>query len=235
MTKKRKTTNSMAFTLLKILTVVLCTGSGITNSIAGRSEPDPAHVDVSVVIAIDAGDDPGRKSPPGQFKVDITDITYTGPYKGEVGPFRYIVANVPGEDAAEVGACIIALYTNEIVYTGGCIRERIGDLTKVMAGDLDHDGKQELILCLHSGAWAWGSVEIYRISDKGKPTRIALSEEFCFKGKGHRGHDVFSVSNGILYAEYPVYLKDDGIMEPTGGSARYRLVLPLGKWVEVSD
>ena len=226
-----------AFALLTILTVVLCTGSGITNSGPVASLTNEVHIDVSALAAIDAGADPDRKSPPGQLKVDMTDIRYSGPYKGHIGAFSYVVSEVPDKDPYALDdVYAVALYTNGPVYVDGIVRKMADAvMTKVMTGDLDHDGKDELIVCFHSGAWAWGSVEIYRISDTGLPTRIELSEEFYSKGEGHRGHDTFSVSNGVLYAEYPTYRDGDGIMDPTDGSARYKLVLPSGKWVKVDD
>ena len=223
--------------LLAILTAAFCTGAETPNNGLAPSRTNEVHIDVSALAAIDAGADPDRKSPPGQLKVDMTDIRYGGPYKGIIGPFSYVVSEVPDEDPYALNnAYAIALYTNGPVYVDGIVRKMVdAAMTKVMTGDLDHDGKDELIVCLHSGAWAWGSVEIYRISDKGLATRLPLSEEFYSKGGGHRGHDVFSVSNGILYAEYPIYREDDSIIDPTGGSVRYRLDLPGGKWVEVKD
>ena len=224
-------------TLLAILTAAFCTAAEAPNSGLAPSRTNEVHIDLSALAATDAGADPDRKSPPGQLKVDMTDIRYSGPYKGQIGAFSYVVSEVPDEDPYALdNVYAIALYTNGPVYVDGIVR-KLADavMTKVMAEDLDDDGREELIVCFHSGAWAWGSVEIYRISNKGKPTRIALSEEFHSKGDGHRGHDVFSVSNGILYAEYPIYRKDDGIMDPKGGSARYRLVLTDAKWVEVNE
>jgi hypothetical protein len=89
---------------------------------------------------------------------------------------------------------------------------------KSFTGDLDQDGEIEIyVMTQSSGSGGYGRLYIYELKDNQLKTidMVKLSSE---NESGYRGHDFFSIANGLLIRAFPVYNENDPNALPSGGT-----------------
>lgn len=100
-------------------------------------------------------------------------------------------------------------------------------LTDFFLADLNKDNFDELIIITTSaGSGSNSDLDVFTTAKDAGLTKITvpqIQEEDSVKGgnfEGYMGHDSFSVTNGILSREYPIYLATDTNDNPTGGKRK---------------
>lgn len=100
-------------------------------------------------------------------------------------------------------------------------------LTKFFLADLNRDSFDELVLITTAdGSGSYGDATIYTTAqDQGLITvKIPVIQESDTKKgglfEGYMGHDTFSMVNGILMREFPLYNATDTNSTPTGGTRK---------------
>lgn len=95
-----------------------------------------------------------------------------------------------------------------------------GGITKAEIDDLNNDGFPDLILYVYSGANAeYGTVFAFASQDNKSYVPFVLPDAML-DGKlkdGYLGHDEFTLLEGKLMREFPLYKPGDDKDKPTGG------------------
>ena len=104
-----------------------------------------------------------------------------------------------------------------------------GKVFRLDIDDLNNDSYPDLILYLYTGnEGAFGTVFAFMSVENKSVMAVALPDAML-DGKlkdGYRGHDKFSLLEGLLLQEFPVYKPDDEKDKPTGGKrfVQYQIV-----------
>jgi hypothetical protein len=85
-----------------------------------------------------------------------------------------------------------------------------------------------------AGSGTYGSVDVYARGGPGLE-RLRLSDLSDSQRAVYMGHDVFTVSGGVLFRRYPMYLDGDSNAAPSGGTAELRYSFADSVWVAAAD
>ena len=95
--------------------------------------------------------------------------------------------------------------------------------------DLNNDGFPDLILYIYTGPhFEFGTVYVFASQDNKTIAPFVLPDPML-DGKlkdGYKGHDMFTLIEGKLLREFPIYLASDSTGKPSGGKrfVRYNVV-----------
>jgi hypothetical protein len=104
-----------------------------------------------------------------------------------------------------------------------------GKISRLDIDDLNNDSYPDLIIYLYTGIdGVFGTVYAFMSSENKSIMAVALPDAML-DGKikdGYRGHDQFSLLEGLLMQEFPIYKPDDEKDKPTGGKrfVQYQVV-----------
>jgi hypothetical protein len=104
-----------------------------------------------------------------------------------------------------------------------------GKISKLDIDDLNNDSYPDLVIYLYSGnEEVFGTVYAFMSSENKSIMAVALPDAML-DGKlkdGYRGHDRFSLLEGMLIQEFPIYKPEDEKDKPTGGKrfVQYQIV-----------
>jgi hypothetical protein len=104
-----------------------------------------------------------------------------------------------------------------------------GNVTKTQIDDLNNDGFPDLLVYLRSGDHGMYANLFAFISKENKSFIPVPVPDVMLDGKlreGYQGHDEFSLLEGVLMREFPLYKPDDQKDKPTGGRRiiQYQLI-----------
>ncbi|SMO43837.1 PliI family lysozyme inhibitor of I-type lysozyme [Solitalea koreensis] len=111
-----------------------------------------------------------------------------------------------------------------------------GTITDAVVADLNSDAFPELYCFANSaGSGSYGKVYAYSSNKNKSLTSIYLPELSDNKkfSTGYMGHDVFKINQNRLIRSFPIYLKDDPNVSPSGGTRTVTYKLKAGEagWV----
>jgi hypothetical protein len=104
-----------------------------------------------------------------------------------------------------------------------------GFLRNELIDDLNNDGFPDLVLYVYTGPhYEFGGVYVFASQENKAMVPFVLPDPML-DGKlkdGYKGHDDFTLIEGKLMREYPIYLSSDSTDKPTGGKrfVRYNVV-----------
>lgn len=115
----------------------------------------------------------------------------------------------------------------------------VNKMTNALYADLNNDGFEELVITtMAQGSGSYGEVYMYTTASATQllPVSIPeLKEDDTKVGalfEGYMGHDSFTIKNNELVREFPTYLKNDVMSDPTGPtrSIVYTLIEKNGEY-----
>jgi hypothetical protein len=156
---------------------------------------------------------------------DLAEITLTAEHGSEHARV-WIPVNEPRSIGTYVAEIDWGDGTTDVVRS-----ERDGMLVGVWLADLAGGADPELVVATaSSGSGSYGAAHVYARAD-GEPVSVDLAGLNEEQRKGYMGHDVFSVEDGVLTREFPVYLSDDSNAEPSGGTVRLSYDFRHNEWL----
>jgi hypothetical protein len=96
-----------------------------------------------------------------------------------------------------------------------------GRLAKVEIDDLNNDGYPDLVVYLYTGDEGVIGMVYAFMSVENKSISPAVLPDVMLDGKikeGYKGHDQFSLLEGMLMQKFPIYKSGDDKDKPTGGT-----------------
>lgn len=111
-----------------------------------------------------------------------------------------------------------------------------GTVTNAEVADLDADGSPEIYVYVTSaGSGSYGSLIAFASNRRKSLSEIYLPplSENKAAAQGYRGHDQFTVLEGVLGHRFPVYRDTDTNAQPSGGmrQLQYKLVPGEAGWI----
>jgi hypothetical protein len=95
-----------------------------------------------------------------------------------------------------------------------------GQISKVEIDDFNNDGFPDLLICIFNGDHnVFGTVYVF-MSAQNKSIVPAALPDVMLDGKlkdGYKGHDEFTLMEGSLMQQFPIYKPGDEPGKPTGG------------------
>jgi hypothetical protein len=93
-----------------------------------------------------------------------------------------------------------------------------GRISKAMADDFNDDGYPDLVVCVYNN----DIISVVSISSSANKNLVPIYFPDIFLDpkirEGYKGHDVYSTLTGTLLRKFPIYLPNDAIDKPTGGT-----------------
>ena len=139
-------------------------------------------------------------------------------------------------EARSIGSCTIKVYKNyddrfiDDLITG-LVFPRDGGIENVWISDFNNNGDLEIIVnTRNAGSGGSGNIDRYELSNNQlieKPIELTKHT-----GYGYMGKDRFSIKNGKLNREFPLYNEGDSMFRPTGGRKILDYDLKKEKWIE---
>ena len=116
-------------------------------------------------------------------------------------------------------------------FITGLVITRDGGIEKVWISDFNRNGDPEIIVNTQcAGSGGYGHIDRYELSkDKLINKPIEIPTDYI----GYRGKDDFSIIEGKLNREFPLYNDDDYEVNPTAGRKILDFDFKKEKWVEI--
>jgi len=142
------------------------------------------------------------------------------------------------DDSCSVGSYGIYVYsaTNPDTFLAGKVLPRDGSLVQAwIAKTPDHDTSTLLLLWTRSaGSGAYGQVEAFRFDGSELiPEPIPVPPPALLTA--YRGHDQFTLTDGVLYHSFPLYSPDNPNCCPSAGRRTLSLQLGNPHWTLASE
>lgn len=145
------------------------------------------------------------------------------------------------------GASLVALQVQTQYFTETNERFDLGTIDPIentFFADLDKNGYEEFYIVSRSaGSGSYSSIRGFA-SNKDKSVSMIYVPEISEKDQaknglfeGYRGHNQFSLENGVLVNQFPVYRETDPNAKPSGGHRKVYYTLSAGEasWILKAD
>ena len=140
---------------------------------------------------------------------------------------------IPADEAASTGtyAVVVRWADRPADRIEG---ERDGSVEKLWFHDLDGDRRDEVLVVTRSaGSGGYGALQAWSRDAQSHWQPLEVPDLHPHQAAGYMGHDVFTLVEGVLWREFPVYREEDPNARPTGGQARLRFDPSEWKWVRL--
>ncbi len=138
---------------------------------------------------------------------------------------------IPAGEEASIGSYAVVLRWPDrpVERIAG---ERDGSVEKLWFHDLDGDGRGEVLVVTRSaGSGGYGALQVWSRDAESAWQPLEVPDLHPHQAGGYMGHDAFTLVDGELWREYPIYREEDPNARPTGGQARLRFASLETGWV----
>jgi hypothetical protein len=136
----------------------------------------------------------------------------------------------PGE-MASIGSYAIHIYDSEgIGWVAGIIKPRDGSLGKAWVTKGNRGNELRIWVWLETaGSGRYGKLDLIEFDGKSLRTPPTPEPDKSML-KGYMGHDDYSVVEGMVYRQFPLYLEGDSNAGPSGGMRCLEMNIEKMKW-----